>query len=74
MQQDIRRERIENQRAVSERAIDEQRAEQATPQTLPRSDGHAVAQLRSAQRQRQLQREEDGASEDADNAWISTNA
>jgi type II secretory pathway pseudopilin PulG len=33
MQQDKRQQRIENQMAASDRAIEEQRAEQATPQT-----------------------------------------
>jgi hypothetical protein len=33
MQQDKRQQRIENQMAASDRPIEEQRAEQATPQT-----------------------------------------
>ncbi|HSK82156.1 MAG TPA: hypothetical protein VK902_01950 [Rubrobacter sp.] len=71
--QHIRHQRIENLRTASKRTIEEQRTEQATVQTYLDQMGMLSRRSPSAQRERELRSEEDGASEDADGAWTSTN-
>jgi hypothetical protein len=70
--QDIRQQRT--QQAASERAIEKYRDEQATLQTYLDQIGMLLYSSRSAQLERELRREGDGASEDAEGALISTDA